>query len=50
MAGEQEKVLAAGMVDHIAKPLNVAEMFRTSTHWVKPASPRPSLEPSIRPG
>ncbi|MBF0214243.1 MAG: response regulator, partial [Magnetococcales bacterium] len=29
MAGDREKVMAAGMVDHIAKPLNVGEMFET---------------------
>jgi two-component system, sensor histidine kinase and response regulator len=48
MAGDRDKVLAAGMVDHIAKPLNVAEMFRTIARWVKPqhhpaAMPSPPL-------
>ncbi|MBF0184284.1 MAG: response regulator [Magnetococcales bacterium] len=38
MAGDREKVLAAGMVDHIAKPLNVAEMFATLARWIKPAA------------
>jgi len=33
MAGEREKVLAAGMNDHIAKPLNVREMFATIVRW-----------------
>jgi len=37
MAGDREKVIEAGMWDHIAKPLNVSEMFGTITKWIKPA-------------
>ncbi|MEI6413596.1 MAG: response regulator [Pseudomonadota bacterium] len=37
MAGDREKVIEAGMVDHIAKPLNVAEMFATLARWIKPS-------------
>jgi PAS domain S-box-containing protein len=36
MAGEKDKVIAAGMNDHIAKPLNVEQMFITLAHWIKP--------------
>ncbi|MBC7917216.1 MAG: PAS domain S-box protein [Rhodoferax sp.] len=36
MAGDREKVLDAGMWDHIAKPLNVENMFSTIAKWVKP--------------
>jgi two-component system sensor histidine kinase/response regulator len=36
MAGDKEKVLEAGMWDHIAKPLNVGEMFATIAKWIKP--------------
>ena len=36
MAGDREKVLEAGMNDHIAKPLNVNVMFRTLVKWLKP--------------
>ena len=36
MVGDREKVLAAGMNDHIAKPINVAEMFATLARWVPP--------------
>jgi len=36
MVGDREKVLAAGMNDHIAKPINVAEMFTTLARWVRP--------------
>jgi PAS domain S-box-containing protein len=36
MAGDREKVIEAGMWDHIAKPLNVENMFNTIAKWVKP--------------
>lgn len=36
MAGDREKVLEAGMWDHIAKPLNVEQMFGTLAKWIKP--------------
>jgi CheY-like chemotaxis protein/HPt (histidine-containing phosphotransfer) domain-containing protein len=35
MVGDREKVLAAGMNDHIAKPIDVAEMFATLARWVR---------------
>jgi len=38
MAGDKEKVIEAGMRDHIAKPLNVGEMFATIARWIKPAN------------
>ncbi|MGQ5523962.1 response regulator [Chitinimonas sp. PSY-7] len=33
---EREACLAAGMVDHIAKPLDPPTMFVTLRHWVRP--------------
>jgi len=39
MAGDREKVLSAGMNDHIAKPINVYDMFNTMAQWIKPAHP-----------
>ncbi len=42
MVGDREAVLAAGMNDHIAKPIVVAEMFATLAKWVKPKSPVPT--------
>jgi PAS domain S-box-containing protein len=39
MAGDREKVIAAGMNDHIAKPINVEEMFATLARWIHPAKP-----------
>jgi PAS domain S-box-containing protein len=39
MAGDREKVLAAGMVDHIAKPLRVEVMFACMAKWIRAAAP-----------
>ena len=36
MAGDREKVMEAGMWDHIGKPLNVGEMFATIAKWMTP--------------
>jgi PAS domain S-box-containing protein len=41
MAGDREKVIEAGMNDHIAKPLNVGAMFSTIAKWIKPAQDAP---------
>ena len=37
MAGDREKVLAAGMNDHVAKPIRVEELFATLARWIHPA-------------
>lgn len=37
MAGDKEKVLAAGMNDHISKPIDVNAMFATIAHWINPS-------------
>jgi CheY-like chemotaxis protein len=39
MTGDREKVLAAGMTDYIAKPINVMEMFATLTRWIGRSDP-----------
>ncbi|WP_246296945.1 response regulator [Allochromatium humboldtianum] len=39
MSGDREKALAAGMNDHIGKPINVREMFTTMAKWIRPAQP-----------
>ena len=44
MVGDREKVLEAGMNDHIAKPINVVEMFATLARWVRPRAAAPSGE------
>jgi PAS domain S-box-containing protein len=36
MVGDREKVIAAGMNDHIAKPINVEQMFAVLSRWVRP--------------
>ena len=38
MVGDREKVLAAGMNDHIAKPIKFDDMFATLARWVHPAA------------
>jgi signal transduction histidine kinase/DNA-binding response OmpR family regulator len=38
MAGDREHALAAGMNDHIAKPIDVEAMFETVARWVRPAA------------
>jgi CheY-like chemotaxis protein len=42
MVGDREKVLDAGMNDHIAKPIRVDELFATLARWIRkaPVSPR----------
>ncbi|MDH3348992.1 MAG: response regulator, partial [Desulfobulbaceae bacterium] len=37
MVGDREKVLEAGMNDHISKPINVNEMFNTMAKWITPS-------------
>jgi signal transduction histidine kinase/CheY-like chemotaxis protein len=39
MAGDRDKVLDAGMNDHIAKPINVLEMFAIMAKWITPSEP-----------
>lgn len=52
MAGEREKVLEAGMNEHIAKPLNTNELYATLAKWIKPGAieslPKPvSYKPAV---
>jgi CheY-like chemotaxis protein len=42
MTGDREKVLAAGMNDHIAKPIHVGDMFQTMARWIRPSVPAAS--------
>jgi len=39
MAGDREKVLDAGMNDHIAKPININDMFNVMSNWITPSRP-----------
>jgi signal transduction histidine kinase/DNA-binding response OmpR family regulator len=36
MVGDRDAALAAGMDDHIAKPINIDEMYATLARWVRP--------------
>jgi two-component system sensor histidine kinase/response regulator len=46
LVGDRERVIAAGMNDHIAKPLDIDEMFNVIGRWVTPDPHRrpPSTE------
>ena len=37
MVGDREKVMEAGMNDHIGKPINVNEMFSVMAKWIVPS-------------
>ncbi len=38
MAGDRDKVLEAGMNDHVAKPIRVEELYATLARWVRPGA------------
>jgi PAS domain S-box-containing protein len=38
LVGDRAKVLAAGMNDHVAKPVKVDELFSTLARWIRPAT------------
>jgi CheY-like chemotaxis protein/HPt (histidine-containing phosphotransfer) domain-containing protein len=42
MVGDREKVLAAGMNDHIAKPIKVDELFATLARWIRRGAEAPT--------
>jgi CheY-like chemotaxis protein len=50
MVGDREKVLAAGMNDHISKPINVEELFSTLARWVRPGARSSRGAPAALPG
>jgi len=47
LVGDRDKVLAAGMNDHVAKPINVDELFATLARWIRPAAALPDEAPAI---
>uniref|UniRef100_UPI003782F724 response regulator n=1 Tax=Aquabacterium sp. TaxID=1872578 RepID=UPI003782F724 len=38
MVGDRDKALAAGMNDHVAKPIRQADLFATLARWIRPAA------------
>ncbi|TCI05506.1 response regulator [Corallincola luteus] len=49
MAGDKEKVLDAGMNDHVAKPVDIDELFSTMAKWITPQV-RPQYDGSTMTG
>ncbi len=44
MTGDREKALAAGMNDHVAKPIDVKELLNALGTWIKPAKEKSGRE------
>jgi two-component system sensor histidine kinase/response regulator len=40
MVGDREKVMEVGMNEHIAKPINLHDMFHTMAKWITPSNPQ----------
>jgi PAS domain S-box-containing protein len=47
MVGDREKALAAGMNDHVGKPIVVSELYETLARWIRRA-PAPAAAPVNR--
>jgi HPt (histidine-containing phosphotransfer) domain-containing protein len=45
LAGDREKCLAAGMDDHVAKPIEPNELFGTLVKWIAPQDPGSAPQP-----
>jgi CheY-like chemotaxis protein len=43
MTGDKDLSLAAGMNDHVTKPIDVPELFKTLARWLSPESPQNPL-------
>ena len=46
MAADRELCLAAGMNDHLAKPVNPDDLWRVLARWLKPTGRQPDLRPA----
>jgi polar amino acid transport system substrate-binding protein len=49
MADEREQCLAAGMNEHVPKPIDPAHLYRTLSRWLKPATEQPPAQPAVPP-
>ena len=47
MAGDKEKCVESGMNDHIAKPIDVTQLFLTLAKWLKPQQSVPAAADTI---
>jgi CheY-like chemotaxis protein len=50
MAGDAEKSIAAGMSDHVTKPIDPQQLFATLRKWIQPDKSRAHVEPQEAPG
>ncbi len=50
MAQDRERCIAAGMNDHIAKPIDVEDLVAKLRHWVRPASRSATVASHQAPG
>jgi PAS domain S-box-containing protein len=49
MAGDADKSIAAGMSDHVTKPIDPDQLFGTLRKWIQPDKNRVKVEPSKTP-
>ncbi len=49
MVGDRDKALAAGMNDHVAKPIKMEELFGTLARWVRPRTATPEAAADAMP-
>ncbi|MEO6276363.1 response regulator, partial [Roseateles sp.] len=50
MVGDREKALAAGMNDHIAKPIKVDHLYATVARWIRRSPDKPPESPGLDTG
>ena len=47
MAGDEQKSIAAGMNDHVTKPIDPDQLFATLQTWIKPVAERAAVPKSL---
>lgn len=47
MVGDREQALAAGMNDHVAKPIDIEALYATLARWLPEAAPRRPGAPAV---